>query len=150
MATLDAVRKAVGDRMHLIVDYNQGLNLAEAIERCHAIDDYGLDWIEEPVVYDNLDAISGLRTLLRPAIPKPRLRRRPAPSAKDRCCCRISRRRPSPPTARTAACLRLSPTRPTRPCRGPTRRSMTIPHSRQSEAICAPPRTARQAPRSDL
>ena len=48
LATLDAVRKAVGDGMHLMVDYNQGLNLAEAIERCHMIDDYGLDWIEEP------------------------------------------------------------------------------------------------------
>lgn len=50
-----AVRKAVGNDMHLMVDFNQGLNLGEALERCHAIDDLGLDWIEEPIVYDNLD-----------------------------------------------------------------------------------------------
>ena len=34
-----AVRKAVGNDMHLMVDFNQGLNLGEALERCHAIDD---------------------------------------------------------------------------------------------------------------
>ncbi|WP_461193840.1 enolase C-terminal domain-like protein [Bradyrhizobium sp. UFLA06-06] len=68
LATLDAVRKAVGDRMHLMVDYNQGLNLAEAIERCHAIDDYGLDWIEEPVVYDNLDGHTQLAAELKTPI----------------------------------------------------------------------------------
>jgi mandelate racemase len=55
LATLEAVRKTVGDEMHLMVDFNQGLNLAEAIERCHMIDGNGLDWIEEPIVYDNLD-----------------------------------------------------------------------------------------------
>lgn len=55
LATLDAVRKAVGDDMHLMVDFNQGLNLAEALQRCHMIDNHGLAWIEEPVVYDNLD-----------------------------------------------------------------------------------------------
>ncbi|WP_225163402.1 enolase C-terminal domain-like protein [Bradyrhizobium sp. BRP56] len=68
LTTLDAVRKAVGDRMHLMVDYNQGLNLAEAIERCHAIDDYGLDWIEEPVVYDNLDGHAQLAAELKTPI----------------------------------------------------------------------------------
>jgi mandelate racemase len=55
LATLDAVRKAVGDEMHLMVDFNQGLNLAEALQRCHMIDNHGLTWIEEPIVYDNLD-----------------------------------------------------------------------------------------------
>ena len=55
LTTLDKVRKTVGDTMHLMVDFNQGLNLAEAIDRCHMIDSHGLDWIEEPIVYDNLD-----------------------------------------------------------------------------------------------
>lgn len=68
LATIDAVRKAVGDRMHLMVDYNQGLNLAEAIERCHMIDDCGLDWIEEPVVYDNLDGHAQLAAELKTPI----------------------------------------------------------------------------------
>lgn len=55
LATLDAVRKAVGDDMELMVDFNQGLDLAEALRRCHMIDGQGLAWIEEPILYDNLD-----------------------------------------------------------------------------------------------
>ena len=53
LATLDAVRRAVGNDMHLMVDFNQGLTLAEALQRCHLIDGHGLAWIEEPIVYDN-------------------------------------------------------------------------------------------------
>lgn len=60
LTTLDAVRKAVGDQMHLMIDFNQGLNLAEALHRCHMIDERGLDWIEEPIVYDNLDGYAQL------------------------------------------------------------------------------------------
>src|SRR6266480_650677 len=54
LSALDAIRKAVGDDMDLMVDFNQGLNFAEALERCHAIDDFGLAWIEEPIVYDRI------------------------------------------------------------------------------------------------
>jgi len=38
--------------MSLMVDFNQGLHFGEALERCHAIDDLGLAWIEEPIVPD--------------------------------------------------------------------------------------------------
>jgi mandelate racemase len=55
LKTIEAVRTAVGDEVHLMVDFNQGLNFAEALHRCHTIDDLGLAWIEEPIVYDNLD-----------------------------------------------------------------------------------------------
>jgi len=65
LATLDAVRKAVGEEMHLMVDFNQGLNLAEALRRCHLIDDHDLTWIEEPVVYDNLDGCAYLAAELK-------------------------------------------------------------------------------------
>ena len=65
LAALEAVRKAVGDDVSLMVDFNQGLNLAEALERCHAIDDYGLAWIEEPMVYDNLDGHAQLAAELK-------------------------------------------------------------------------------------
>jgi mandelate racemase len=68
IATIDAVRKAVGDEMHLMVDFNQGLNLAEALQRCHMIDEYGLAWIEEPVVYDNLDGCAQLARELKTPI----------------------------------------------------------------------------------
>jgi mandelate racemase len=65
LATIAAVRRAVGDDMRLMVDFNQGLGLAEALERCHAIDDLGLAWIEEPIVYDNLDGYARLTAELK-------------------------------------------------------------------------------------
>jgi mandelate racemase len=60
IATIDAVRKAVGSEINLMVDFNQGLHLGEALERCHAIDDLGLTWIEEPIVYDHLEGYARL------------------------------------------------------------------------------------------
>ncbi len=68
LATIDAVRKAVGDDMHLMVDFNQGLHLGEALPRCHAIDDLNLDWIEEPLVYDNYDGHAQLAAELKTPI----------------------------------------------------------------------------------
>jgi mandelate racemase len=65
LAALDAVRKAVGEDLHLMVDFNQGLDLAEALGRCHMIDDLGLAWIEEPIVYDNLDGYARLAAELK-------------------------------------------------------------------------------------
>src|SRR6266545_4548527 len=65
LATLDAVRRAVGDDMDLMVDFNQGLTLSDALQRCHLIDDHGLAWIEEPIVYDNIDGYTQLAKELR-------------------------------------------------------------------------------------
>ena len=65
MVALEAVRRAVGDDMQLMVDFNQGLNLGDALLRCHAIDDFGLAWIEEPIVYDNLDGYTQLAAELK-------------------------------------------------------------------------------------
>ena len=52
LATIEAVRDAVGSEISLMVDFNQGLHLGEALKRCHAIDELGLAWIEEPIVYE--------------------------------------------------------------------------------------------------
>jgi len=60
LETLEVVREELGDGVELMVDFNQGLDLSEALRRCHAIDDYGLAWIEEPIVYDNLDGYTRL------------------------------------------------------------------------------------------
>ncbi len=68
LATIEAVRNAVGDEVHLMIDFNQGLHLGEALQRCHMIDDLGLAWIEEPLVYDNLDGHAQLAAELRTAI----------------------------------------------------------------------------------
>src|SRR2546427_3936498 len=68
LATVAAGRKSVGDEMQLMVDFNQGLDLAEALERCHAIDDLGLAWNEEPIVYDNLARFARLAAELKTPI----------------------------------------------------------------------------------
>jgi len=68
LATVDAVRAAVGDDVHLMVDFNQGLHLGEALERCHALEDRGLAWIEEPIVYDNLHGFAQLAAELKTPI----------------------------------------------------------------------------------
>jgi mandelate racemase len=68
LATVGAVRAAVGDGMRLMVDFNQGLDLAEALERCRMIDDLGLTWIEEPIVYDNFDGYAQLTAELKTPI----------------------------------------------------------------------------------
>jgi mandelate racemase len=68
LAALKAVRTAVGEDIALMVDFNQGLHLGEALERCHAIDDFGLAWIEEPIVYDNFDGCAQLAADLKTPI----------------------------------------------------------------------------------
>jgi mandelate racemase len=55
LAAVRRVRAAVGDDVTLVADYNQGLSLGEALERCRALDAEGLSWIEEPLRYDDLD-----------------------------------------------------------------------------------------------
>ncbi len=47
------MRGAVGSDITLMCDFNQGLALHEAIARCHGLDEQGLYWFEEPVVFDN-------------------------------------------------------------------------------------------------
>jgi mandelate racemase len=65
LATIEAVRTAIGDDVQLMVDYNQGLTLADALERCHSLDSLGLCWIEEPMVYDNFEGHARLAAELR-------------------------------------------------------------------------------------
>ncbi len=65
LRALEVIRGAVGDDMALMVDFNQGLHLGEALQRCHMIDDAGLEWIEEPIVYDNLDGCRQLAAELK-------------------------------------------------------------------------------------
>jgi mandelate racemase len=68
LATVDAVQQAVGADTRLMVDFNQGLSFAEALERCPLIDDRGLAWIEEPILYDNLEGFARLAAQLNTPI----------------------------------------------------------------------------------
>jgi mandelate racemase len=65
---IDAVWSAVGEDMHLMADFNQGLQFGEALERCHLLDDLGLTWIEEPILYDNYEGHARLTAELKTPI----------------------------------------------------------------------------------
>ena len=65
LKTVKAVRDAVGEGIALMVDFNQGLDMADALTRCHMLDDQGLAWFEEPVIYDNFEGHAKLTRELR-------------------------------------------------------------------------------------
>jgi len=50
LAVVRAIRKAAGDDMAIMVDYNQCLTPTEAVERLRVLDDEGLTWVEEPTL----------------------------------------------------------------------------------------------------
>ena len=55
LAVVRAAKRALGDGTALMIDFNQSLSLPEAMARCKALDDEGLEWIEEPVLADDLE-----------------------------------------------------------------------------------------------
>jgi mandelate racemase len=50
VAVVRAMRKAAGNDMAIMVDYNQCLTPIEAVERLRVLDDEGVTWVEEPVL----------------------------------------------------------------------------------------------------
>lgn len=62
LAALAAVRKRLGERIHVMVDYNQALTVAEALARGRALDREGIYWLEEPIRHDDY---AGAATLAR-------------------------------------------------------------------------------------
>lgn len=68
LKTVRAVRKAVGDGVTLMCDYNQSLSVAEAIRRSQMLDDEGLLWIEEPVRHDDYAGCARVTAEIRTAI----------------------------------------------------------------------------------
>ena len=63
-SAIKAVREVLGDKIQLSVDFNQALPSVSALEACRAIDDLGLAWIEEPVVYDDYETQARLTAKL--------------------------------------------------------------------------------------
>jgi mandelate racemase len=53
LAAVRAVRKRLPGSVELMVDFNQALSVAEALERGRAIDGEGIAWIEEPIRHDD-------------------------------------------------------------------------------------------------
>jgi len=65
LAAVRAARKRLPDSVELMVDFNQALSLAEALERGRAIDSEGIAWIEEPIRHDDFRGCAELARELR-------------------------------------------------------------------------------------
>jgi mandelate racemase len=65
LAAIREVRQGAGNSVKLMVDFNQGLSLGDALQRCHALDEHGLYWLEEPIAYDNLAGYAQLTRELK-------------------------------------------------------------------------------------
>jgi mandelate racemase len=63
-----AIRSAVGPDVAIMVDYNQSLTPAEAIERLRAVDDLGLAWIEEPTLAHDYQSHARIAAAIRTPI----------------------------------------------------------------------------------
>ena len=61
VAVAEAVRAAVGDGIRIMTDYNQALDPAEAERRARALGHLGLEWIEEPVRFDDYAGCARVR-----------------------------------------------------------------------------------------
>lgn len=58
---IEAVRDAIGPQARLMIDANHGYSVLEACELGRAAAKYGIDWFEEPVVPEQLDAYRAVR-----------------------------------------------------------------------------------------
>lgn len=55
-----AVKKRLTDGIALMVDYNQALSVAQALERGRALDQEGIYWLEEPIRHDDYRGYAAL------------------------------------------------------------------------------------------
>lgn len=65
IAAVRAAREALGEGIALMIDFNQSLDAPEAMRRCLALDGEGLEWIEEPVLADDLATCARLAEAIR-------------------------------------------------------------------------------------
>jgi mandelate racemase len=60
IAALRAVRNRIGPQIAIMVDYNQALGLAAALERGRALDEEAIYWLEEPIRHDDYTGYAAL------------------------------------------------------------------------------------------
>jgi mandelate racemase len=60
LAVTRAVRKRTPDQIEIFVDYNQALDVPEALKRGLALESEGVAWLEEPIRHDDLVGYSAL------------------------------------------------------------------------------------------
>jgi mandelate racemase len=61
VATVQALRRAAGPDVEIMVDYNQGMSVPEAMRRIAALRDEGVSWVEEPTVQEDLKGHARIR-----------------------------------------------------------------------------------------
>jgi mandelate racemase len=68
IAAVRAVRNRIGDKVHLMVDYNQALAVEEALARGYALDADNVYWLEEPIRHDDYAGAAELARKLKTPI----------------------------------------------------------------------------------
>jgi mandelate racemase len=68
VATIGGVREIVGDDVRLMVDYNQSLEVSEAIRRINELAEFNLHWIEEPVKAEDMAGHAQVRAATKAPI----------------------------------------------------------------------------------
>jgi len=60
VALVNAVRNAIGPEVELAVDVGGQLNIGSAIRVAHKLEAYDIAWLEEPILFDNIDALQAV------------------------------------------------------------------------------------------
>jgi mandelate racemase len=68
LVAVEAVRGALPADVGIMVDYNQSLSRAEALQRGKALDDYNLLWIEELIQHDDYESYGAIARSLKTPI----------------------------------------------------------------------------------
>ena len=66
VAVVADARRTIGDRVRLMLDFNQSQSTASAVERIRRLQDFDLTWVEEPVAADDLVGHRSVRERVRP------------------------------------------------------------------------------------
>ena len=65
VANVRDMRTAIGDGIEIMVDVNQGWGVEEAIKVGRQLDEYGVTWLEEPVVADDFEGYHKIADAIR-------------------------------------------------------------------------------------
>lgn len=60
-ARIGAVREAIGEDAHLMIDANHKYSIDQALDLCRRIEEHNLTWFEEPIKGNNVDLLRELR-----------------------------------------------------------------------------------------
>jgi mandelate racemase len=68
VAIVSAVRKLIGPKLRLMIDFNQSQTTANAIDRILRLKEFDLTWVEEPVAADDLQGHRAVREAVHPVL----------------------------------------------------------------------------------